>query len=343
MPDPRFSAHIIHYAGEANFPDKGSRSRIQLMQDDAAKLRQMGSTRRIALVGVFGPHATEAPMARGLVGLGREVIYVPYRTIIRERGLSFLHSALQRLSSEVDAMVIFKGAGMGLPSLDPHVLAALKCPAIYWLPDNVDIVGTELLALGKACTAFVSPCLRSCEAARDAGVSRVNQIFMTHEPRLFHSWPDIKPSRDVTFIGVVDDSRKPFLDRLREDGIEVQTPKAFGETASRMMAESKITLNFTRGELLSNRVFFALASGAFLVSDGCQDLRAIFEPHKHYVEWDGYEQLHDTIRTFLDRPEERKRVAEAGRLAVQPWNINGQMAKLLRVIAGETVADGAFQ
>jgi len=34
----RFDSYIIHYGGQANFPDKGSRSRLQLMKDDAEKI-----------------------------------------------------------------------------------------------------------------------------------------------------------------------------------------------------------------------------------------------------------------------------------------------------------------
>ena len=52
------------------------------------------------------------------------------------------------------------------------------------------------------------------------------------------------------------------------------------------------------------------------------------------------QDVHD-MDSMLDMPMGHP-LAEAGRLAVQPWNINGQMAKLLRVIGGEKVADGAF-
>jgi len=34
----RFNSHILHYAGKGNFPDKGDRSRVQLMKDDVEKV-----------------------------------------------------------------------------------------------------------------------------------------------------------------------------------------------------------------------------------------------------------------------------------------------------------------
>lgn len=34
----RFNSHIIHYAGQGLFPDKGSRSRIELIRDDVKKI-----------------------------------------------------------------------------------------------------------------------------------------------------------------------------------------------------------------------------------------------------------------------------------------------------------------
>ena len=33
----RFDSHIIHYAGRGAFPDKGKRSRVQLIRDDIKK------------------------------------------------------------------------------------------------------------------------------------------------------------------------------------------------------------------------------------------------------------------------------------------------------------------
>ncbi len=34
----RFDSHIIHYAGKAKFPDKGNRSRVQLIKDDVKEI-----------------------------------------------------------------------------------------------------------------------------------------------------------------------------------------------------------------------------------------------------------------------------------------------------------------
>ena len=34
----RFDSHVIHYAGRARFPDKGTRSKVQLIIDDIEKI-----------------------------------------------------------------------------------------------------------------------------------------------------------------------------------------------------------------------------------------------------------------------------------------------------------------
>ncbi len=34
----RFNSHIIHYAGQGQFPDKGKRSRVQLIKDDISRI-----------------------------------------------------------------------------------------------------------------------------------------------------------------------------------------------------------------------------------------------------------------------------------------------------------------
>ena len=64
----------------------------------------------------------------------------------------------------------------------------------------------------------------------------------------------------------------------------------------------------------SNRLFDALASGAFVISDKIPSAETLFEGS--IVTYDGVEDLNDKIKFYLTHDEERKNLAEKGKKIV---------------------------
>lgn len=76
---------------------------------------------------------------------------------------------------------------------------------------------------------------------------------------------------------------------------------------------------FAVGGFVSNRIFQALAAGAFLLHQtvpGLEDLTGLIDG-KHYVAWTDYDDLRAKIAHYLDAPKERNKIAKQGRIFVQ--------------------------
>ncbi len=413
----RFDAFILHYAGGGHFPDKGNRTTVQLMHDDAVALGliakepadankaevqspvrdsgasagnpavpcetsglgvgrgdapvavsgQRGPTmarvqpgtenptqpsapaivgkarRKIALVGVFTPSSTNVPMADGLEQAGCEVRRVPYRDLIGVHGLPGLTQGLKEAAAWADATIICKGGGGNLPSIPPDLVAELHGTTCYWLPDNIEVIGRGVIDIARACRLQCATSLVSCKMMADAGCQSVSQIFEGFDQRVWMPLVERKV-HDVVFIGNEDDAnRKTCLDAIRQTPLDLQTPKAWLGEACEWYNKGRIVLNFVRGEIFSDRVIHVMASGGFLMTQDCADLRAALDGC--YVPFTGPEDL---VRkcdpdNWLCDEVGRRDVAIRGWNRVQDYAWHRQMRKLLRVLDGERVADGAFR
>ena len=63
----------------------------------------------------------------------------------------------------------------------------------------------------------------------------------------------------------------------------------------------------------SNRTWFTLGCGGFLLSNYVPGLEQIFENHRELVWYRSAQECFELIEHYLARPEERRRIAEAGR------------------------------
>jgi spore maturation protein CgeB len=86
---------------------------------------------------------------------------------------------------------------------------------------------------------------------------------------------------------------------------------------------------------ISPRVFEAMACGSFVLSDRQEDVLALFRDGEHLVTFEDGKDLIDKIRYFLRCPEERKRIAAAGRCEVlRNHTYTHRMQHLLSLISG---------
>jgi spore maturation protein CgeB len=99
---------------------------------------------------------------------------------------------------------------------------------------------------------------------------------------------------------------------------------------------SKINLNFTAGQLVTAlpiRVFDILACGGFLITDAREDLMRLFKPGADLIVFDDPKSLPAKVDYYLNRPEERARIAEHGRETVLARHtFRRRMDAMLRVI-----------
>jgi len=296
---------------------------------------------KILFVGVFAPESTNTPMASALESLGQNVVRLPYREIAAHGGSQGLAKALQEKAEKADVVLVAKGLGGDLPGFDAATLKSLPCKSIYWLPDSTDVQGFPVIDLARACDIACATSLVSCTAIERWGHKAVNQIFEGYDPKVFRP-RRAKKEFDVTFVGSLDPHRVELLVALDCAGIKVHRPTAYMRDLSKVYNRSRVVLNICRGQIFSDRVIQGMASGAYMLSEYCEDLDAAFEVGAEVGVFWTWSQLVHEVQTALRDEKWREGVAATGAEAVKKYTWKNQVAKILRAINGEEIADGAF-
>ena len=351
----RFKSFIIHYAGQGGFPvpeGESVKNKLDLLRHDAEKLGLLKSetstdeSRVLCLVGVFDhPDSTNIKMAEALEELGYRVVRISYREIIDAHGIDVLHERMQAVAPTVDAMIICKGFGGERPPIDSNVVKELPCKTVYWFMDSVDLAGETAVQLATACDVQCATSKVSCEAFARAGCQRVHQIFEGVD--IDHWRPlDVEKKFDVWFKGTLDDSRKRLLQTMVEAGIRVSSAKGWVNNEDMVVFynQSKIVLNPTWGEIFSQRAFHVAASGAFLLSGDCQDLRKVFTPGENCDVFRTPEEAVEKARYWLAHDQQREEAAAKARAVAEQFTWHNQMRKLVSAIENPDtpIVDGAF-
>ncbi len=82
-----------------------------------------------------------------------------------------------------------------------------------------------------------------------------------------------------------------------------------------MLQQSKIVLNISRSTFygvetgLNLRIFETLASGGFLLTDYCDELKDLFSIGEHIETYRDSEDLNDKVSYYLKHEESRKKIA----------------------------------
>src|SRR3990167_3405801 len=118
---------------------------------------------------------------------------------------------------------------------------------------------------------------------------------------------------DGCFIGNVGDwNRVDFLDRMFKEFPNFFYGKRLFEEAAEIFSLSKIVLNISIKQDINMRVFEALSTGSFLLTDEIPTLHHLFQDGVHLVTYKTLDEAAEKARYYLEHDEERERIAEAG-------------------------------
>ncbi len=146
------------------------------------------------------------------------------------------------------------------------------------------------------------------------GVPRPAHLPVGYVPELSRIAPAAEDI-DVLFYGSVNERRKAVLEELARRGARVQAAfGVYGEERDRLIARSRIVLNlhFYDAKVFEVvRVSYLLANRRCVVSErGCDPAEE--RAFEDGVAFAGYRDLVSMCLDLLARPEERRRLAEAG-------------------------------
>lgn len=170
----------------------------------------------------------------------------------------------------------------------------------------------------------------------EMGVAGVQYVPVGYVPELTRI-PIVEPDIDVLFYGSLNERREAILQSLTEQGVQVKVVPVgvYGAERDALIARSKIVLNmhFYPAQVFEVvRVSYLLANRRFVISEHSQNgsEAEAFAPGVAFTE---YDQLVDTCRAYLSRPQERQAIADVGfeimRSRPEPDYLQPAIAQLL--------------
>lgn len=194
---------------------------------------------------------------------------------------------------------------------------------------------------------------------KEAGAKRVEYLPFGHDPQLHYP---VKVSNqekkyygsDVVFTGAWDKEREKRIKNLLNYDLKIwgrsshwkkasreikkkwQAETSFGKEFSKICNASKINLNFVRkqnGSAHNMRTFEIPACSGFMLSIRTPEQQKFFKEGKEAEYFDSPEELKKKIDYYLNHPEERVKIAEAGlkRASSYEYSYKARAEKILEV------------
>jgi len=253
--------------------------------------------------------------------LGRRLTRAWIRAVIRRFAPDFVFIHAQDVSRPLfDALAADFPTVMFTPDCWPSPLE----PAALGLAAHVDLLCT--VAAGQV------------EEFEAAGVRRAAYLAEAHDPELHHPVERVTPAlaSDVAFIGkYARDSAlhatrgallPPVAERFdtklygqgwEELGLAPTLAEVFPEQYREVCRSARIVLGCDwRHDVrwyFSNRTWFTLGCEGFLLTNYAPGLEDLFECHRHLVWYRSVDECLELCAYYLERPDERARIAAEGR------------------------------
>jgi glycosyltransferase involved in cell wall biosynthesis len=161
---------------------------------------------------------------------------------------------------------------------------------------------------------------------KDSRSHTVNWLPHAAEPQAYPKFEILK-KYDVGFIGHFQDvpnyngiTRIDFLDRMFKEFPNFyfgtrnpQKPEVnMFEDAAKKFGQSRIVLNISVTDDINMRVFEAMSSGAFLLTNDLPTLGNLFADKKHLVIYRTLDEAVELAKYYLEHEDEREAIAKAG-------------------------------
>lgn len=185
-----------------------------------------------------------------------------------------------------------------------------------------------------------------------AGVRRAAYLAEAHDPAVHHPVADSGPEwrADVAYIGkasaesalhasraaLVPEVAKRFDTKVygrgwEALGLEPQRSEVYPEHYRLACAGAKIVLGRDWRDdcewYFSNRTWFTLGCGGFLLTNYAPRLEDLFTNHEHLVWYRSTQECLELIEHYLARPEERARIAAAGHAYALAYRTSDHFAR----------------
>ncbi len=191
--------------------------------------------------------------------------------------------------------------------------------------DNELPIYDEIFSFSKVTTQFF------------VETKKLNASFLPFGAKPINPQTETKIEINALFVGSADLRRIFLLENIKEvvtiygnrwrrnyplmsDGLKkvVTDETVWGERLHALLASAKIVININRthfygaGTGVNLRVFEALAAGAFLLTDYCDELEDLFEVGKEIEVFKSNQELVSKVSYYLAHPYKRQEIARRG-------------------------------
>lgn len=300
-------------------------------------------------------HCTARAYATALPGAGTRV----GRRLL---GPAVLRAFNRRLreglgGARADLVLVVKGENLSADTV--HALRrGTGAPVVSFYPDdpfselrsNRLAHGVEVLAAYDACFTFARHLVPEYQRV---GAARTFHLPFARDPEQHApAAPAGEPEFEVVFVGNLDAERVRWLEPLagfrlavfgehtlralpRGSALRGATflPAFYGPELARALARGAISLNVMRLQNAGShnmRSFESPACGAFTLSQRTPELVELFREGEEIACFGCEEEMVAQVRHWLERPAERRRVAEAGFRRVEHDTYAVRAAEILR-------------
>lgn len=222
------------------------------------------------------------------------------------------------IGTSFDAVVVWADAsGNNMPM----GLDAFRCPKVLCVGDTHHMESPLRTMVGYAKQAGYDYIVSSHNrhhlhwfvSAGFANVAWIPGLKARHLPQA----PQPRLS-GIGFVGNAADThplRRTLLDALRDAGLHLAVGTASREEAARLYAQALLGFNSSLNGDLNLRIFEILSGGACLLTDRLapqSGLSLILEEDRHFIGYDGPEELVDKARFHLAHPDAALAIGTAG-------------------------------
>ncbi len=314
--------------------------------------REPATRHRVLVLGKRGHTRTEASLARGIRALGHASRLIDVPAWQRRTGPA-AGLILRRLADAFapDTVLLTRYAA----ALDDRTLRALtrNRRSLFWFFDLVERPHERIVRLGRAADLMAVTCPGQIGAYREAGVGSVGFLPQAADPVVDRPVGGAPRAYrcEVSFVGSGGyPYRHPLLRRvaalfdlqirgsgwaatagLQAAGGAVRG-RAFGEVvcgAETCLGANAVAAQVREPLCASNRMWKVMAAGGFYLGPRVPGIEQLARGGEHCAWYDGEEDALEQIRHYLGQPEDRNRIARAGRMHTLTDHIYARRLELL--------------
>mgnify|MGYP001591228625 FL=1 len=264
--------------------------------------------RRVHLVGantknIFG---MEFFVSKAFKELGWGVLETDYRVMDKyevETRIKYI--------TDVDFLLTIKGE-----RINPESIFSCRVPTVLWGQDSIQANKEMNFVIQTKAPLFnLVYSFNNQELPFYKQYNKNSHFLPLAADVEIHKNMDIPKNIDVGFVGNLNNNRINMINYLLDKGVPIQYSYS-QQVYAKIVTQTKINLNIGITDSgYQQRVFEILNMGGFLLTNRVKD-ENLFIDKEHLIYYNDFNHLYELICYYIDKPDERERIAKAGQKEV---------------------------